>query len=69
MKKTIRCTAKNGVSEKIHEDLQCFASIWGIDLRYIDSKQQTILTASEDEIDGLLMNESWVRGNFDITEC
>lgn len=66
MKKTIRCTAKKGVSEKTHEDLQCFVSQWGMDFGWCEADRATVITADEDEIDGLLENEKWVRDNFNV---
>lgn len=66
MKKTIACTAKVNKSQVWHEDLQCFAAEWGIDFAWIETKATTTLTEEEDEIDSLLMNESWIKENFEI---
>lgn len=66
MKKTIRCTAKKGVSEKTHEDLQCFVSLWGMAFDWCENDKATVITADEDEIDGLLMNEKWVTEKFNV---
>ena len=66
MKKTIRCTAKKGVSEKMHEDHHCFVSYWGMAFDSCETDKAPVITASEDEIDGLLENEKWVRENFNI---
>lgn len=66
MKKTIRCTTKKGVSEKMHEDLQCFVSQWGMDFGFCENDKATVITAGEDEIDGLLENEKWVKDNFNV---
>ena len=66
MKKTIRCTAKQGVSMTAHEDLQCFVSLWGMAFDWCENDKATVITADEDEIDGLLMNEKWVTEKFNV---
>lgn len=67
MKKTIACTTKANKTQVWHEDLQCFAAEWGLDFAWNETEAITTLTASEDEIDSLLMNESWISENFNIT--
>ena len=66
MKKTIRCTVKQGVSMTAHEDLQCFVSQWGMDFGFCENDKATVITANADEIDGLLENEKWVKDNFNV---
>lgn len=47
------------------DELQCFVAEWGMEIEE-DTNRNTTIYATQDELDGLLENEKWIRENFDV---
>lgn len=65
MKKSIVCTLKSGKKNFMIDELQCFVAEWGMEIEE-DTNRNTTIYATQDELDGLLENEKWIRENFDV---
>lgn len=66
MKKSIVCTLKAGKQNFMIDELQCFVADWGMEIEE-DANRNTTIYAPQDELDGLIENEKWIKENFNIT--